>query len=75
MSKYWKKHKVPAEEGWHWCKYKGKHGIRVCPCLVIHFKDGTFSVRTARNDFYDSNNAKQFGAMWFGDKLKDEPEP
>jgi len=68
----WKKNKVPAEEGWHWCKYKGKHGMVVCPCDVMHFTNH-FSVRTARNDTYSTNSAKQFGDIWFGDKIE-EPE-
>ena len=66
---YWKKNKVPAEEGWYWCKYRGKNGVVVCPCSVMHLKE-SFSVHTARNDSYTSNTAKQFGTIWFGKKIK-----
>jgi hypothetical protein len=69
--KYWKKNEVPTDEGWYWCKYK--RSTVVCPCIVIRLDNDTFVVRTAYNDTYTSNNLKQFGTIWFGDKI-DPPE-
>jgi len=65
---YWRKNAVPEKEGWYWCKYRGKHGMTVCPCQVYHFGNG-FLVRTARNDTYSSNNRIEFGSIWFGEEL------
>ena len=47
----WSK-EIPKEEGWYWIRYRGKHGWVRCPCTVMHFKDGTNTVATARNDFF-----------------------
>lgn len=69
-AKYWKKHEVPTEEGWYWCKYRGKHGIVICPCFVMLFKTLGFSVQTARNDIYSTNTKPGFGDMWFGAKIE-----
>ncbi len=74
MKTKWQKNKVPAEEGWYWCKYKGKHGRVICPCHVMYFGNPEkieFAVHTARNDSYNSNNAETFGAIWFGPKIEE----
>jgi hypothetical protein len=75
--KYWSK-RVPVKEGWYWCKYRGKHGLVVCPCQIFYLdmenvetkaKSSVFLVRTAYNDSYTSSTRKEFGSIWFGEEL------
>lgn len=68
--KYWNKNAIPKEEGWYWCKYKGKRGKLICPCQVINLGDLGQMVITARNDSYTKSNAKEFGTIWFGERIE-----
>jgi len=70
------KNVVPTSEGWYWCKYYNKHKkIITVPCYVTLFKQTKqFVVSTAKNDFYSSNNQKQFGVIWISKERIPEPE-
>lgn len=72
MKTKWIKNTIPQTEGWYWCKYKGKRGVVICPCEVViipRFSPSTF-VYTARNDIYNPVFAKEFGTIWFGEKIE-----
>jgi hypothetical protein len=47
MSRRWDR-RTPAEDGWYWIEYEGKHGLVACPCRVTRLRDTTV-VYTARN--------------------------
>ena len=72
----WSK-EVPKKEGWYWIRYEREKGDVVkCPCLVVHFKDGDYLVRTAHNVAFSGNNRKYFsmeGAR-FGPEIVPPPE-
>lgn len=55
--------KTPEKDGWYWIKYRGKHGITVCPCRVTWIDDECVA-HSARNDTFIT--PKQFKGVKFG---------
>lgn len=49
MSRFSKK--IPAEDGWYWIRYEGKHGRVECPAQIVHLSDAVV-IRSARNDIF-----------------------
>jgi hypothetical protein len=42
---------VPKKEGWYWVKYRGKHGVVICPAKLFLYSNGEGVLHTARNDY------------------------
>lgn len=51
------KRTTPKEDGWYWCRYQGKFGVIICPCLITHYEIATV-ISTARNDTWISKRSK-----------------
>lgn len=57
----------PEEEGFYWCRYKGKHGLSRVPCEYVILGEGQWIVRTTGCASFTSNNQED---LMFGPKIK-----
>lgn len=62
---------LPADSGWYWIKYRGRHGEVTVPCEVAVIGESTV-VRTARGDSFTDKTRKPFGFSHalFGPKIE-----